>query len=529
MADAVTQVPPDSTGDMVDMTSLTVGLNTVHRQRIQLAGNAAADLVPADATAGLKVDLGADNDVTVTGVATAANQLADGHNVIVDNASGASAVNIQDGGNTITVDAASLPLPTGAATSANQLAADHAVDLASEHARNDAFVESIAIGGELDDTTPVAATEGNVSPARITAQRGLHTNLRDNAGTEVATASDPLRVDPTGTTTQPISASSLPLPSGAATSANQLADGHNVTVDNASGASAVNVQDGGNSLTVDNATISVVGSGTEATAQRVTIATDSTGVLSVDDNGSALSIDDGGNVISVDDAGGTLTVDNAALSTTGGGVESGALRVTLANDSTGLVSIDDNGGSLTTDTAGDVAHDAADSGNPVKQGFQAAEFDADPPMVSADSDRVNAIATPEGVQWTLGGHPNIISEEYMTTGAQTDDDMIPSVPAGSHVIITLIEALLSADTTVNVQVRIGFGTGAGVPAEPSSGSAVKEMVLSHGGMAPGDVVSKGNGCGAIAIGASSKELRITCDAPTSGKLTIMYHYWIATL
>src|SRR5512134_4205773 len=72
------------------------------------------------------------------------------------------------------------------------------------------------------------------------------------------------------------------------------------------GASAVPIQDGGNSitvdgtvavtqpvavtdnagsLTVDNATISVVGGGVEATAQRVTIASDSTGVLSVDDNG----------------------------------------------------------------------------------------------------------------------------------------------------------------------------------------------------------------------------------------------------
>jgi hypothetical protein len=43
------------------------------------------------------------------------------------------------------------------------------------------------------------------------------------------------------------------LPTGAATSAAQLPDGHNVTVDNASGGSAVNIQDGGNSITVDGA------------------------------------------------------------------------------------------------------------------------------------------------------------------------------------------------------------------------------------------------------------------------------------
>ncbi len=56
----------------------------------------------------------------------------------------------------------------------------------------------------------------------------------------------------------------------------------------------VGINDSGNSITIDNAQLSVVGSGTEATAMRVTIATDSTGVLSVDDNGSSLTVDNGG-------------------------------------------------------------------------------------------------------------------------------------------------------------------------------------------------------------------------------------------
>ena len=73
------------------------------------------------------------------------------------------------------------------------------------------------------------------------------------------------------------------------------------------------------------------GGGVEADALRVTIASDSTGLLSVDDNG------------------GSLTVDNAALSVTGGGVEASALRVTIASDSTGVLSVDDNGGALTVD------------------------------------------------------------------------------------------------------------------------------------------------------------------------------------
>lgn len=42
-------------------------------------------------------------------------------------------------------------------------------------------------------------------------------------------------------------------------------------------------------------------------------------------------------------------ITNTTLSVVGGGAEATALRVTVANDSTGLLSVDDNGGSLTVD------------------------------------------------------------------------------------------------------------------------------------------------------------------------------------
>ena len=67
----------------------------------------------------------------------------------------------------------------------------------------------------------------------------------------------------------------------------------------------------------------VVGPGVEATAQRVTIASDSTGVLSVDDNG------------------GSLTVDNAGITTIAGAVAGTEMQVdivasaTIAVDATG--------------------------------------------------------------------------------------------------------------------------------------------------------------------------------------------------
>lgn len=144
----------------------------------------------------------------------------------------------------------------------------------------------------------------------------------------------------------------------------------------------LSVDDNGGSLTVDgtvtanlsatdNAVLdtietntdygTVVGGGVEATALRVTIASDSTGVLSVDDGGGSLTVD------------GTVTAnlsatDNAVLdqidsntdygAVTGGGTESGALRVTIASDSTGVLSVDDNGGSITVDNGGTFATQA---------------------------------------------------------------------------------------------------------------------------------------------------------------------------
>lgn len=176
--------------------------------------------------------------------------------------------------------------------------------------------------------------------------------------------------------------------------------GGSLTVDG-----AVTVSDGGGTISVDGtvtanlaagtnnigdvdvltvpAPLNVVGGGTEAAALRVTIANNSTGVVSVDDNGGSLTVDgsvtvaDGGGSLTVDgsvtvtDGGGSLTVDGtvtanlaagtnnigdvdvltvpAPLNVTGGGVELGALRVTLANDSTGVLSVDDGGGVLTVD------------------------------------------------------------------------------------------------------------------------------------------------------------------------------------
>ena len=138
---------------------------------------------------------------------------------------------------------------------------------------------------------------------------------------------------------------------------------------------SIHIHDGGNSITIDGTVTAnlsatdndvldqievntsygeVVGGGVEATALRVTIASDSTGLLSVDDGGGSLTID--GTVTANLSATDNAVLDQIEVNTsygdnTGGGTEASSLRVTLASDSTGLLSVDDNGGSLTIDNA----------------------------------------------------------------------------------------------------------------------------------------------------------------------------------
>ena len=72
MANNYIQVPPDSTGNKVDTSEITVGSDSVNRQRIVIADDTtAAAVAPVSATDGLTVNLGTNNDVTVTGTITA--------------------------------------------------------------------------------------------------------------------------------------------------------------------------------------------------------------------------------------------------------------------------------------------------------------------------------------------------------------------------------------------------------------------------------------------------------------------------
>lgn len=166
--------------------------------------------------------------------------------------------------------------------------------------------------------------------------------------------------------------------------------------------------------------------------------------------------------------------------------------------------------------AGDKGHDGADlQSPPVKVGLRAVSFGSNPTGVGA-ADRSNWYGTRSGQAFVLGGHPNVITIEANYTAAQTDTAIV-SVSAGTKIVVTQCQVLVSNATTTSPQCRVGFGT-ANTPTTTG-------VVATHPGISPGGGVSCGDGSGIIGVGADAEDLRVTCDAPTSGVLRVLVKYF----
>ena len=352
------------------------------------------------------------------------------------------------------------------------------------------------------------------------------------------------------------------------------------------------------------APLSTTGGGTEAAALRVTIANNSTGLVSVDDNGGSLTVD--GTVTAdagtgpwpVTDNGGSLTIDaaslplptgaataanqstgNGHLSTLAGAVSGTEMQVdvltsalpsgaaTAANQATGntnttdlpnVIGTDgsagptkalsvagtesdgtlqelrvDNDGHLQVDVlsgtnvavVGNVTHDSADSGAPVKLGAKAVNLKATPTAV-ATSDRTDLLATRAGQLFTIGGHPNAITRSVLVTdanGSQTGQTIVASVASGTAVVVTRVTVLCDNANTADVSVQVGFSTTTTMPSPSTTG--VDGLLVDHRGIPAGGGVTVGDGSGIIGIGASDEELRYSCDDPAGGNVTVTVTYY----
>lgn len=324
--------------------------------------------------------------------------------VTIDNGAGAAAVNIQDGGNSITVDGSitanqggswdinditgTITLPTGAATEAKQPALGTAGSASADVITIQGVASMTPVqvsdgGGSLTVDGTVAATQSGSWTVNI--QDGGNSITVDNGGTFAVQAAQ------SGTWTL---------------GANSGVDIGDVTINNGSGANAVNIQDGGNTITVD-------------------------GTVSITANSSV-------NLSQV--AGNTTATGNGTAST-------GCQRVTIASDNTAFT--------VNSTATGAAATDAAVSGNPVYIAGRANLNE--PTAVSADGDVVPPWLDRHGRLVTLAGHSNPEAPVSVNVTSSGNNTVI-SAP-GASVSLYIQKVSVHNRDSSNVLVALQDGAG----------------------------------------------------------------------
>lgn len=222
----------------------------------------------------------------------------------------------------------------------------------------------------------------------------------------------------------------------------------------------------------DTSNLAVVGGGTEAAAIRVTIANNSTGVLSVDDNGSTLSIDDGGGVITVDGTVSVTGVATAANQTTIIGHVDGieALLTTIDADTSALVagitiSALPNEGQQTMADSISVAIASNQSAVSVTDTNGAAALTAlqliDDTVFIDDADFTDGTSKGIGVM--------AVAENTPTTVTDGDMGMLAIVPSTRE--LKVLASLSSTDNTVLDNINTNTGLLAGALAAEDTGAS----------------------------------------------------------
>jgi len=513
------------------------------------------DRARGDATDGLLVNLGGNNDITGTVTANLGatdNAVLDS---IVTNTTGLAGT---VSGSELQVDVvASLPAGTNAI---GKLAANSGVDIGdvdvisvtpgtgasnlgkqedSAHTSGDVGVMGLAVRN--DTLSARATTDGDYAPLQVDASGALY--VQQGSALDVSAAT--VTVANGGTFAVQVDSA---LPAGtnaigklAANSGVDIGDVDVISVTPGTGASNLGkAEDAAHSsgdvgvmgLAVRNDTLAALattdgdyaplqvnatgaiyvqeGSALDVSAATVTVANGGTFAVQVD-----AALPSGTNAIGKLAANsgvdiGDVTINNASL----------AVTSASALDVSGATVMVDLGANNDVVASGDVAHDSADSGNPVKLGAVALAHGASPTAVAA-SDRTQLYANRDGILWTIAGHPNIVTKEFAFTTAQTNQALV-SVSSGTKIAVTNVAAIVDNATSVDVGVRIGFAT---ATLSAASTSGVAGLVLSHPGIAAGSGYNRGGGSSVLGVGADGEDLRLTSEAATDGSLRILVSYF----
>lgn len=399
-----------------------------------------------------------------------------------------------------------------------------------------AFTPAVGAGtpimGFADETAPDAVDEGDVGVVRMTLQRALHVNLRDASGAELSVGGGTQYTEDAAAAANPVGTALNLVRDDARGGSLTTADGDNVAARGTNAGElyvkhvdAIPVTDNAGSLTIDNAALAVIGGGVEAAALRVTLATDSTGVLSVDDNGGSLTID---GTVGVS---GTVTVDSelttADLDTGAGtdtravvgfvyGADGGGVLVSTTNP----LPVGDNGGSLTVD--GTVIANAGTNLNTSALALEAGGNLAGAATSlailddwdEADRAKVNPIAGQAGVQGGSGAVSALTQRVVLATDV--------ALPAGTNNIGDVDVLTLPAATNAGATAKTAdYDTGAGIDtvtlfgiALPASGGAAA------GGTASAPVRTDPTGTTTQPVNDAGGSLTVDGTVSISGTVTV---------
>lgn len=215
----------------------------------------------------------------------------------------------------------------------------------------------------------------------------------------------------------------------------------------------VGINDSGNNISIDWAgTVPPIGAGTEAAALRVTLATDSTGVVSIDDNGGVLTVD------------GTVAVTNAGITTIAGAVSGTEMQVdvvaALPAGTNAIGKLAANSGVDIGDV--DITSIAAGDNN---------IGNVDVVTLPALAAGTNAIGKLVVQDTDTNGNTNHAQKYYTNAGAVTDG-IIWSPAAGKRWHILTLYINVSAAATVTLEDDLAGGDSAVWKGELAANSGV---------------------------------------------------------
>lgn len=364
-------------------------------------------------------------------------------------------VGINDSGNSITVDApvgtpvfvrlsdgsaaiSTLPVSfTGSTDVATQttlaslLTSSQLIDdaiVADDAAFTPATTKVMMAGFEFDDTTPDSVNEGDAGAARMSANRCIYVNVRDNAGNERG-----LNIDASGQL-------AVTIASGQTLSTVTTVS----TVTTCSTVTSVTGITGGNTAhDAAGAAISPLPVGLYASAAAPS------DVSADNDIVRAWALRNGALAVQPTFAGILAVAGNGVAGT-------GVQRVTIASDSTGILAAVGTVTTVSTLVGGGIAHDSADSGAPHKVGARCALTLSDDTMV-ANADRTDNVSDGDGALITRPQFPlaDLISERVSDTAGTSAAFANFGATASTRNVITAIVAWNSSATAGYIDFRDG--------------------------------------------------------------------------